>query len=86
MYILLSINPFFKPKFPLLYIKFRIICKLNLQTDYNKGPSKIYGIMGIIWICVVIASQAIKTTASFPHSKSTVNVLCQFKMTSDSLY
>lgn len=49
MHVLLSINPFFKPKFSLLYIKYNIIYKLNLfKTDYNEVPSKIYGIMGII--------------------------------------
>lgn len=35
--------------------------------------------MGIIWICEVTVSQAIKTITSFPHSKGTV------RMTSDSL-
>lgn len=57
MHVLLSINPFFKPKFSLLYMKYNIIYKLNLfKTDYNEVPSKIYGIMGIIWICEFIAS------------------------------
>lgn len=79
MYILLSVNPFLKTKLSLFYIKYRLIHKLNiLKTDYSKAPSKIYCITGIVWICEVIASQAMRTIASFPHSKDTA------RMTSNS--